>query len=454
MKKVLIVAYHFPPISTIGAMRPLAFCRHLPAFGWAPRVLAADPRSVTPPLPLDQELAARIPAGTRVDRIAHSNPVATMSRLRDGLRRRMQVQSEVNVARAPGAPSSPLSVLKELTLQHLFQIPDAQRWWQGPAVRAGLCGERPDVVYATGGPWTALLVGRSLAQHFQVPFIADFRDPWTRNPFRQYRSSVWQRNRRLEGEVCRAAARVVTNTPQLRQGFADDYPDIREKFVTISNGFDTTDQGAHEGLPEQERRGEVPPPLLELWHFGTIYGKRSPTALLTAIAELVEKGVLHAGSLRIRFVGRWEVDEDDPSSRQARLLGELGIVTRESEVPHRTCLALMSRAQALLVIQPGSPLQIPGTLYEYIATRRPLVLIGGEGATADLVTRQGLGRCCSNDIESIQRLLVELRNGDGLTLPSAEAVERFEYRQLTGQLADLFSTSLNGHSLRLRAAVA
>lgn len=450
MKKALIVAYYFPPMLTSGAMRPLAFCRHLPAFGWAPRVIAADPRSVVPPVPADHELAARILPGIRVDRIGHRNPLETAIRLRDRLwprttgRRAQRVAPPAGADRA--ADRSLAGSLKELVLEHTFHIPDVQQWWYRRAVRCGARGDRPDVVFATGSPWTALLVGRALARHFQVPFIADFRDPWTRNPFRTYSPSAWRRSRRLERSVCRAAARVVLNTVELRDQFATDYPDLTDNFVAIPNGFDST-AFAEADQPARALEGvrDDPAPALDLWHFGTVYGRRSPLALLTAIDMLLADGRIRAGSLRVRFVGRWEGDDHNPATRLARKLEGLGVVSREPAVPHQTCVALMRRAQALLVLQPDSPLQVPGKIYEYIATGRPLLVIGGEGATTALVNRHRLGRCCLNQVEPIHRLLAELTSGAGLAPPPAGEMDRFDYRRLTGQLAELFAeTSCSG----------
>jgi glycosyltransferase involved in cell wall biosynthesis len=349
------------------------------------------------------------------------------------------------VARGGGAaagaiPGSPAWRAKEALLEHLFCMPDAQRSWVGRAVRAGMKGDAPDLVYATGGPWSALLAGRRLARRFGVPFVADFRDPWTRNPFRTYAPLALERSRRLERTVCRAAAIVIANTTELCDQFVADYPDMSGRFVTIPNGFDgprgeDVGPGVHEPAAGSSD-------AFELWHFGSVYGKRNPFALLTAVCRLADRGRLHPGVFRIRFVGAWELDESDPSSRLARRLEQLGVVVREDAVPHEACLALMQRASSLLVLQPDSPLQVPGKIYEYLAARRPLVLIGGEGATSGLVRRHRLGRTCPNDADAIERLVEELAAGLGPVPPPATALERFDYGYLTARLAALFDSTI------------
>jgi len=435
MRTVLVVAYYFPPIATIGSMRPLAFCRHLQASGWRPRVLAADPNAPSPPLPVDAELAARIPPGTIVDRVDQRDPVRMMLAIRDRLRRRRSTVAGVPSANATRPASTrPARRLADLLLTHLFQVPDAQRAWHRAAVKAGRRGERPDLVYATGGPWTALLVGQSLARRFGVPFVADFRDPWTRNPFRAQHPTVWRRNRRLERKICHAAARIVVNTSPLRERFASDYPEIADRFVTISNGFDRADDERVERADQEAHATDA----IELCHFGTVYGKRTPLGLLTALDRLHANGAPGSSALRVRFVGPWELDESDPASRLAQRLEALGVVQREAPVAHRECLALMRRARMLLVLQPDSPLQVPGKLFECVASRRPLVVIGGDGATADLVQRHRLGRCTANDPGAIEHLLLDLAAGARPQALPPDAAEAFNYRNLTRQLADVF----------------
>jgi hypothetical protein len=96
----------------------------------------------------------------------------------------------------------------------------------------------------------------------------------------------------------------------------------------------------------------------------------------------------------------------------------------------------MREADALLVIQPDSPLQIPGKIYEYLATRRPLLLVGGEGATANLVQRHRLGLACRNDADEIREVMTDVLEGRrALSASPQEEIDRFNYRSLTADLA-------------------
>ncbi len=458
MRQVLIIAYYFPPIAASGAMRPLAFARFLGEVGWRPRVLAVDPDSVVPPHPIDPQLLSKLPANVRVDRIAHPNPLQTLVQWRNRIRelvrgRRGNVSSTPSSSLpAPGAAAQPqvtgLAQLKHLVLDWWFAFPDPQCPWLQPAIawaKRWPTSEVPDVVMATGGPWTSLCVGQVLAAHWKVPFVADYRDPWTNNPYVAFQSD-WlnEKSRRLEQVISRQAAGIIANTEELREQLSRRDPAQAHKVVTITNGYDP------DSFPARDQSGGMPSDRsspakgIEVCHFGTVYGKRTPRRLLEAVGQLYEEGQFGPAQLRFRFVGAWEV-EDAACEQVAQQLEKVGVLKREPPVPYQDCLRQMAVADALLVIQPDSPLQIPGKIYEYVATRRPMLLIGGEGATANLVHRFRLGLACPNDPSRIRQVLLDLvKDPQRLATPDSQHIERFDYRQLTASLAQVLDQACVG----------
>lgn len=452
MKSVLVVAYHFPPLAASGSMRPLAWCRYLERYGWLPRVLTTEPDSVYPPGLIDESLNARLPAHMVIDRVPDANPLPTLLHMRHTWRQKAPtlfppggnqlLAGEKQPERTETGMSRRYTALKDFMTERLFWFPDPQRFWWSAAVcqvAKLFPHERPDVVLATGGPWTALLVGKTLAQRFGVPFVADFRDPWTANPNKRLlAASLACKGKKLERSVCTAAARVIANTEELRAQFLVDYPELEEKFITLPNGFDrdggqvatTTDAYQTPLLPRSDDTG-----VLEFCHFGTIYGNRDPLALLWAIKELLTEKRIQHGQLRVRFIGTWDV-KDERCETLAQELEKEGFVQREPLLPHDACLQEMTLAKTLLILQPAYPLQIPGKIYEYIAAGRPLLVLGGEGATASLVERYRLGKCCPNQHAAIKELLWRLIVGqEHIGPPRAADITRFDYAILTGELA-------------------
>lgn len=453
MRRALLIAYYFPPIAATGGMRPLNFCRHLASYGWAPKVLATDQGSVLPPHAVDRTLLDRVPPDVEVIRVPHPNPLGRLLWFRERLSQLLtqgRISSSTMVAGSPvrsqestkGPTSSMRTCLRFLT-EALLEFPDPQCHWYRPAVRALAkmpAQERPHVIWATGGPWTSLLVGKRLAQEFNIPFIADFRDPWI-GGFEFFASRLLHNKAKsLERGVCAVAARVILNTEELRLRFCSVYPDWQHKFVTITNGYaeelrSVSPSQGHRGTIARTEGGDAP--TLELCHFGTVYGNRSPIALFRAIRELLAEGMVNASRLRLRFVGTWDMNDSD-YTQLAKALEERGVLRLVPPVPHQECLQEMARSDVLLILQPNYPLQVPAKIYEYIVAGRPLLVIGGEGATANLVQRHRLGRCCPNTVQEIKRTLVSILSSESaLCAPTPADTEQFSYRALSGRLAEM-----------------
>jgi glycosyltransferase involved in cell wall biosynthesis len=449
MKRVLFVAYYFPPIAASGAMRPLGFCRHLGAYGWSPTVLSTTTESVYPPHPVDHQLEAHVPADVAVERVGYRDSLSRLIDIRDRVRSslfgRPAALNGKGVRGEPGGTAAlieqrPRSALKEAILDWMFAFPDRSASWIAPAVARIMSmneQRRPDIVIATGGPWTNFVVGRMLASRLGCPLIIDYRDPWTCNPYYSFSAQfLTEKACRLEKAICKSASRVITNTEELKARLCVEYPEIEHKCIAISNGFDAEILGIEEAKANYPVAQQRPTAGYELCHFGTVYGKRTPVKLLQALSELYQAGAVKPQQLRLRFVGAWE-STDDACNRLAQDLEKQGLLRRESPMSHQLCVGQMKQASVLLVVQPESPLQVPGKIYEYIAVGRPLLLVGGEGATAGLVRRHNLGLTCPNEVTELKHILLRLVSGSlVLSQPERQAVDQFSYRRLANSLAD------------------
>lgn len=463
MPRVLLVAYYFPPVAASGSMRPLGFCRYLQAHGWIPHVLTTDSASSYPWHPIDHELMSRVPTGMDLDIVPYVDPLHRLIRLRNAVN--TFVKNGVGSKPAHGSTpvctnravasviSSRWAIAKETLLESLFAFPDPQAAWEMPAILRGaaLKGEkRPNVVLATGGPWTSLLVGRGIAQRLSVPLVIDYRDPWTSNPFGGFSAEILNRRaKRLEASLLHEAAAIIANTEELGERLAVDYPLSKEKLVVIPNGFDRDAIGGRsteaDSLSQAQRQDRH---TLELCHFGTLYLKRTPRALLQALRRVSDQTREGDIVLKLRFVGAWEV-QDQECEKLAVDLEKQGVLRRDPPVGNQICLQQMARADGLLIIQPDSPMQIPAKLYEYVGAERPLVLIGGEGATARLVRRHHLGLVCPNDVENVTKLLLQLRaKPELLQPPISESAGKFDYRGISANVAKLLSKILERGCIR------
>jgi len=457
VKQVLIVAYYFPPVAASGAMRPLGFCRNLPAFGWQPKVLTTTPECVYPVHQVDQKLGGRVPETVQVIRVPYIDRLQQVLQYREVLRGILKGNANQGRARkdlkneasaSSPQPGTGRSTVKDFFLDWAFAFPDRQYTWLSQVVRHfQRIGEKemPDVVFATGGPWTSFLVGATLAKQFSRPLVLDYRDPWNCNPYYSFSSRfLTKKSQWLEAKVCKAASHVIANTEELRQRLLEEFGELRGRCTWIPNGFD------REVLPVGQSTagqldGQSPSTGYELCHFGTVYGKRTPRILLQAMWELFQEGRLKPESIRLRFVGGWD-STDQECERYAAELEKHSFLRREPPISHSLCLKEMQRSSVLLVLQPDSPLQVPAKIYEYVATGRPLLLIGGEGATANLVTRHALGVSSPNQLAAIKVLLDELTTGvRKLVQPDVTSVNRFDYRSLTGEMAAVLDVAVGAN---------
>ena len=315
MRHVLLIANPFRRADDSGAPRqPERWHDYLPEFGWTPVVLTAS----QPP-----------PAKTRSE-----------------------------------------------SVRGLF-VPDSYvvRWLPKALVegRRLLRGETFDAILSTSPLDTCHLVALGLQRGRELPWIADFRDPWVDNRFAPPRPGWAEKlNRSLERRVVRAASLVTCVSEQHRAQLQARYPGLDSE--VLENGFDPAD---FEGLePVRGEDGQ-----LTLVHTGSFYGLRTPEALLDALERLPE-------NVRLLLLGgSTEMVEEMVQSRRLN-----GRVVTTGPLPHREALARALGADVLVVV-PGDDGALPGKLYEYAALGKPVLNVGpADSATGRRISEWGIGR--------------------------------------------------------------
>ncbi len=371
--RVLLVTYYFPPSGGAGVQRPLKWARYLPAAGIEPVVLTVREGAYPH---LDAGMMADVPAGTEVHRTRAPDPFGLYGRLTGRSRDAAVAARTGHVGQSESAAERASRWLRA----NVF-VPDARVGWV-PFARAEAFlrhSQRPfDAVITTGPPHSTHLVGLAL-HRAGVPWLADFRDPWTQIHYTGAlgRTRVAERlDRRLERRVLTAADAVVTVSEPLRRDLLALAPGARVEVVR--NGFDPAD------FPD-------PPPAVRADHFevayvGSLYD--IPTALFDAAARLRDEGE----DVALRFVG--SVSEGFEAAAEA--CGVADLVTVEPAVPHAAAVDVMRCAAVLLLtIEPWSYAAgvVPGKTFEYLASGRPVLGIGPPGGeAAHILARTGAGR--------------------------------------------------------------
>lgn len=429
-RRLLMIAYDFPP-SPLGIWRTLKFCRYMPDFGWQPSVLTVEPvRSPRQDLGPLREL----PPGTEVRRTGSLDPgrLAYLA----AARRRPAASASSAAAGRPSTNARGRAVMN--VLRRWVFIPDDRVLWLPFAIAAARQWVREqhfDAVYTTSFPHTTHLAGAHLAKATGLPWLADFRDSWTGNYefFRPATALHARMQYALEASVVRRAARVVSATGPITEDFAARYGDQpREKFVTITNGFDDGDYA--EAAPEPDRS------RFTIGYVGTLFGDASPRAFFEAIRRLLDAEPARAEVLRLRFTGSMIEPWRD-------LIGHFGlqsITTVQEYVPHAEALRAMAEADALLLLVPavrGARIMLTQKVFEYAAARRPILGLVPEGAARSFLEELGEGPIVRpDDVETIAsavRALMDLHAAQGrIELPANPVLEKYHRRTLTKALCE------------------
>ncbi|SCX95413.1 glycosyltransferase family 4 protein [Desulfoluna spongiiphila] len=433
-KRVLCISYQFPPFAGTGVFRVLNFVEHLPDRGWDPVVLTVLPCHYERGTALDDGLCARVNGSARVHRTKCFQGIDAMLSLR-GKFRGNATPASAGQGEAAGSPPAGKGLWQGVkdAVTLAYRIPDKQVGWFPYALSEGfrICRrEKPDLIYASGGPWTSFLIGLALKAHFHLPLVIDFRDPWMNNPYDELNVGFRRRvNCFLERWCLRRADAVIANTEPLRTLLADT-AGSGNKCHTITNGYNEME---YVGL-KARASGTAP---LVVTHVGNLYGKRTPDSFLQALTRLIDTGRLGTHEVAVRFIGH--VDE----VRIKNLIGSHPVgamVTCVGMVPKNQALDMLFQSDIALLIQPDTRLQIPAKLFEYIRSQKPVLAVCGEGATQELIEAHGLGVVAdTDDPEGMEGAILDVIR----QARSAERVVKkdylaFEAGALTTQLAGVF----------------
>ena len=409
----LVVAHAFAPASPIGTMRTLRVVRGLDSAGWSQTVLMAAPATYKPSMPIDARLLDRVPSSTE---IVHAPVWRPLDRLATVLRGRRGGTSEPQLRSSGNAAVEQRKARASLraTLNDLTSIPDGEIGWLFPALLKGLAAirrTRPSVIYSTAPPWTGQLVAHGLARISGLPWVADFRDPWARAPWREGWSPAARRWAAVfERAVVARANAVIFATEANHEEYAAHYgADAAQRFFVVPNGCDPSEFiGLERMNPDTD---------FVIVHAGSLYGARTPEPLIRALAACIDKGLVLRGRVRLRMIG---TAVDPRIQSVASALGVGDAVEFVPRMARQQALEEMARASALLVLQPSTTVSIPGKLYEYLALGKPILALCEEGETARLVVRSGLGIAVTTDAAgAIESALVQLLEKARTPLPPA-----------------------------------
>jgi glycosyltransferase involved in cell wall biosynthesis len=436
VKKLLVIAYFFPPSGAVGVYRTLKFVKYLPEFGWEPVVLTVSNGK----FPVyDESLMKLIPAGLEVHR------APSWETLNEGFDR-------------PAPPAPPKTLRSRLHTRlyvawHELALPDVKLGWVPAATRAAreLVREQGiHHVYISGSPFSSFLIGPRLKRADDVRVAIDYRDPWTQSITYPLRTPLHRKiDRALEQRVVNASDLVIANTrfnaTQMVEGFGRGTRP--EKFVAIHNGFDAEDFAS---IPHGKNDRFTITYAGAFYHsVGSTHSDRaagddamktySPLVFFEALQAFFARRPEAKALTRVRFMGVLGQGYD----RAIRERGLDGVIERLGYIEYDEHLRVLKQSDVLLLVMSRGEKSrgwIPSKFFQYLGTGNPILALVPEGEVRDIIaaTRGGISvppddaAAASRGVET---LYDNWKNGTAIAEPDASAVAAYERRNLTAKLA-------------------
>jgi hypothetical protein len=385
MKKVLLIAYHYPPVSvSSGLQRTLKFSQYLRDFSWKPSVLSINP----------------------------------MAYERQSNGQMAEVPDDIVVKRALGFDTA-----RHFSIQGKYPgflaYPDRWISWWPMAVLSGLrliWTEKVDVIFSTYPIVTSHLIAWALHKITGKPWVADFRDSMTEDnyPVDPTKRKIYQW---IESQTVKNCSKAIFTTTGALKMYAERYPEYSpEKWAVIENAFD---EGNFKQATVGNAKVGVKGDCIRLVHSGVLYpSERDPRCFFDALSELKSEGTINAGELKIILRATGHDDLFLPMVQEKNIAD---IVFLEPSVPYVDALQEMLEVEGLMIFQAANcNHQIPAKIYEYLRAEKPILALTDEvGDTAGVLKRANVG------------MVVALDNKDGIKQGLLDFVQQIKAGRAT-----------------------
>lgn len=402
--------------------RWLKFAKYLPSSGWMPAVLTVDPDFATYPY-MDESLYGEIPIDVEVYRTKAVNYFALYSR---------DLSKIPHSGFAAGSDKGTKGRLSRFVRGNFF-IPDPRRGWNRYAYRKAcelIRRQNITHVITTSPPHSTQLIGLRLKRRFpKIKWVADMRDPWTDIYYYDlFKPSLPARiiDSRMEKNVLSRADSIITVGHTLASLLSEKSESTEGKIHVLPNGFD-----------EEDFEGIMPtlPDTFTITYVGTLSPSYPLGGFLQAIQELRADGQ----PVNIRFVGT-------VSEAVRRLIP--GGEPETEFIPyceHPVAVRHMMNSSLLLLIIPDHPSNrsiLTGKIFEYLATEKPILLLGPkDGDAALLLVKCGYqGIFAYDDTPGIKDFIMKVAAGG----PVKRSGHHLEYsrRALSSKLGEMLGDIL------------
>jgi glycosyltransferase involved in cell wall biosynthesis len=412
IKKVLIISYYWPPAGGPGVQRWLKFVKYLPDFGIKPIVYI--PSNPSYPI-LDNGLLEELPQDITILKQKIKEPYF--------LAKLFSKKSTQKISSGIIPSSKSQNFVQKLLLWirgNLF-IPDARVLWVKPSVKylsKYIKENNIQTVITTGPPHSLHLIGFALRSQLNIRWIADFRDPWTTIGYHKaLRLSGYAKKRHetMESQVLNAADLIIVTSPSTKTDFKQITSKPIEDNTILDNSF-------------------------SLAHIGSLLSDRNPKILWESLSELLQEERDFKKHFQLKLIGK--VSQEVIDTLKNYQLDDF--VLNLGYVSHQEAIANQRKSQVLLLLEIDSTETksiIPGKLFEYLVSGRPILAIGPKNSDFEVIISQtNTGVFCNYDEkQKLKATILEYYHQflkQNLKV-NANNVEQYSRKNLTKKLAEL-----------------
>ena len=422
-KKLLIITYYWPPAGGPGVQRWLKFVKYLSDFNIQPIVYI--PENPTYPI-IDKALESEVSEKAIIlkNKIFEPYQLASLFSKKN--------TKKISSGIIPNQKKQSFLQKTFLWIRGNVFIPDARFLWVKPSVKylkKYIQEHNIDTIVTSGPPHSLHLIGLQLKQDLDIKWLADFRDPWTTIGYHKslkLSASAEKKHKQLEHQVLNTADTIIVTSKTTKTEFQA----ITSKPIeVIMNGYDL-EKVAKQPLDEK----------FTLAHIGSFLSERNPRILWKALKELVKENPDFKKDFQLKLIGAISQEVLDAISEfklQDYVLN-LGYISHQEAVEHQR------KSQVLLLIEINSEETrsiIPGKLFEYMVSERPIIAIGPEGSDfAEIITFTNTGVFFMYDEKKrLKALLLDYYNqykNQNLKV-HAVGLQQYSRKNLTQKLVEL-----------------
>ncbi|WP_373494976.1 glycosyltransferase family 4 protein [Aquiflexum sp.] len=419
-KKVLIITYYWPPSAGSGVQRWLKFAKYLPEFGWEPIIFTPS----NPDFDLkDESLLNEINPQLEVIKFPIWEPY--------GIFRKLKKEKLTDTSKVLEKKKKSFTDQSAIWLRANVLIPDPRIFWVRPSVdflKDLIEQGQFNAIITTGPPHSLHLIGLGLKKKTGVPWLADFRDPWSKWEFLDTLPMLdWvkKKHKKLERDVLNFADITTTISPTFQKDFEIL---CQRKVQLLTNGYDSSD------LPVDWKFSVSSQDTIEILYTGVIDAIRNPIPFIQAFKEVFQESNKKA---ILRFVGNVSEAVVNHLFQDSWLRENVKL---EGYVSHEKVFDYYQNAHLLLLIltdTKNAKGNIPGKLFEYLSTGRPILALGDpEGDSSEILSScQGGKVIAHTDKAGIKDFLINFNPQSEFKV--SEKVNQYSRKNLSQQLAKL-----------------